>query len=90
MTPDELQLAAHQILKMVLRESPAEASGIAAVLFVEIMAIGLHGAGNEVAVGAIVQAINDRLAKIAAYHGSARQWKLIAVNSTDDQGARLG
>ena len=44
---------------------------------------------NYVAVGAFVQAINDRLAGIAAHHGAARSWKLIAVDSAADQG-RLG
>jgi hypothetical protein len=75
MTPDELRAAAHRILETIAREYPAAASDIAAVLLVEIMAIGLHGAeADEVAVGAFVLAINDRLASIAAYHGRARQW----------------
>ena len=79
MTPDEL---ARRILKSVARKYPDVASDIAAVLLVEILAIGLHGAGDEVADGAFVLAINDRLASIAAHHGSARRWKLIAVDSS--------
>ena len=80
MTPDELQAAAHRILETVAREHPAVASDIATVLLVEILAIGLHGAGDEVAVGSFVLAINDRLAEIAAQQGSVRRWKLIAVD----------
>lgn len=87
MTPDEL---ARRILESVARKYPDVASDIAAVLLVEILAIGLHGAGDEVAVGSFVQAINDRLTLIAAHCGSARQWKLIAVDGDADQGARLG
>ena len=90
MTPDELQAAAHRILETVAREHPTEASDIAAVLLVEILAVGLHGAEDEVAVGAFVLAVNSRLAQVAARHGSTRRWKLTAVDAADDQEARLG
>lgn len=60
------------------------------MLLAEILSVGLHGAGDEVAVGAFVLAINDRLASIAAHHGSGRRWKLTAVDDADDQEARLG
>jgi hypothetical protein len=90
MTPDELRLAAHGILEAVAREYPAEASEVAAVLLVEILGMGLHGAGDEVAVGAFVQAVNGRLVEIASHTGATRSWKLIAVDAADDQEARLG
>ena len=64
----------------MVREHPAVASDIATVLLSEILSVGLHGAGDDVAVGAFVLAINERLTSIAAHHGSARRWKLIAVD----------
>lgn len=81
MTPDELQAAAQAILGTIEREHSADdARGIVIALLAEIMAMGLHGPHDEVATGAFVLAVNTRLAAIAGHAGSARAWKLVAVD----------
>jgi len=75
-----LHAIAHRIVEAMVKDHPAEAAVIVAVVLSEILAIGLHADDEPAAIAEFVSALNARLIEIALCLGADRAWQLVACD----------